>query len=392
MKVKRVILIVLDSVGIGYLPDAHLYGDEGSNTLNHIFKQCPDIKIPNLIQLGLGNIDPSNILPKSQAPTAAFGKAMEKSSGKDTTTGHWEIAGTILKKPFPTFPTGFPDEFISKFETAMGTKTIGNYTASGTEIIHQLGDLHVSTGYPIVYTSADSVFQIAMHEDIIPISKQYEICQIARNMLVGELEVGRVIARPFIGNAGNYTRTENRKDFATLPPYNVLDAILQYGLDVYGIGKIYDIFAGKGISKSVKTNNNQEGIQKTIDALNENIDGLIFTNLVDFDMHFGHRRDVKGYAKCLEEFDQRLPDIINNLKVDDVLIITADHGNDPTWMGTDHTREYIPILIYGTNIIPGLNIGVRNTFADIAATIAQMLNIHYDSDGTSFGSIICCVS
>jgi len=392
MKVKRVILIVLDSVGIGCLPDAHLYGDEGSNTLNHIFKQCPDIKIPHLLQLGLGNIDPSNVIPKSNAPSAAFGKAMEKSSGKDTTTGHWEIAGTILEKPFPTFANGFPDEFITQFEAAIDTKTIGNYTASGTEIIHQLGDLHVSTGCPIVYTSADSVFQIAMHEDIIPISKQYEICQIARNMLVGELEVGRVIARPFTGNTGNFSRTENRKDFATLPPYNVLDAILQYGLDVYGIGKIYDIFAGKGISKSVKTKNNQEGIQKTIDALTEDINGLIFTNLVDFDMHFGHRRDVNGYAKCLEEFDQHLPDILANLNEDDVLIITADHGNDPTWRGTDHTREYIPILIYGTNIFPGINIGVRKTFADIAATIAQLLNIHFDSDGTSFGSKIYHIS
>ncbi len=387
LKANRVILIVLDSVGIGHLPDAHLYGDEGSNTLGHIAAQIPDIKIPNLIQLGLGNIDMENVLPKTEHPQAAFGKAAEQSAGKDTTTGHWEISGTILEKPFPTFPDGFPISFMEKFEAAIGIKTLGNYSASGTAIIDDLGDEHVQSGFPIVYTSADSVFQIAMHEDVIPIEKQYEICKIARNMLIGEYEVGRVIARPFTGTSGNYTRTSRRKDFATLPPDNILDAIQNQGKEVLGIGKIYDIFAGKGITRSVKTANNQEGILATISAIkDDNKASLIFTNLVDFDMHFGHRRDVPGYAACLEEFDACIPEILAAMDEDDVLIITADHGNDPTWTGTDHTREYIPILMYGQSIPAGYHFGTRNTFADLAATVADVLGIDFETTAKSIFS------
>lgn len=387
IKVTRVILIVLDSVGIGHLPDAHSYGDEGSNTLGHIVAQIPDIKIPNLIQLGLGNIDMENVLPKTEHPQAAYGKAAEMSAGKDTTTGHWEIAGTILEKPFPTFPDGFPISFMEKFEAAIGIKTLGNYSASGTAIIDDLGDEHVQSGFPIVYTSADSVFQIAMHEEVIPIEKQYEICQIARNMLIGEYEVGRVIARPFTGTSGNYTRTSRRKDFATLPPDNILDAIQNHGKEVLGIGKIYDIFAGKGITRSVKTANNQEGILATISAIkDDNKASLIFTNLVDFDMHFGHRRDVPGYAACLEEFDACIPEILAAMDEDDVLIITADHGNDPTWTGTDHTREYIPILMYGQSIPAGYDFGTLDTFADLAATVADVLGIDFETTAKSIFS------
>ncbi len=387
IKANRVILIVLDSVGIGHLPDAHLYGDEGSNTLGHIVDQIPDIKIPNLIQLGLGNIDMENALPKTEYPQAAYGKAAEMSAGKDTTTGHWEIAGTILDKPFPTFPDGFPISFMEEFEAAIGVKTLGNYSASGTAIIDDLGDEHVQTGFPIVYTSADSVFQIAMHEDMIPIEKQYEICQIARDMLVGEYEVGRVIARPFTGTSGNYTRTSRRKDFATLPLDNILDAIQNQGKEVLGIGKIYDIFAGKGITRTIKTTNNQEGIIATISAIkNGDNASLIFTNLVDFDMHFGHRRDVPGYASCLEEFDACIPEILAAMDEDDVLIITADHGNDPTWPGTDHTREYIPILIYSQSIPAGYHFGTRNTFADLAATVADVLGIEFETTANSIFS------
>ncbi|HQV68046.1 MAG TPA: phosphopentomutase [Saprospiraceae bacterium] len=382
-KSNRVILIVLDSVGIGYLPDAHLYGDEGSNTLGHIVEKYPALHIPNMISLGLGNIDLNNLLPKVQNPLASYGKAMEQSAGKDTTTGHWEIAGTILEKPFPTFLDGFPTSFMADFEAAIGSKTIGNYAASGTAIIDDLGDEHVRTGFPIVYTSADSVFQIAMHESVIPIEKQYEICQIARDMLTGDYEVGRVIARPFVGTSGQYTRTSRRKDFATMPPDNVLDAINKQGKEVLGIGKIYDIFAGKGITRSIKTANNQEGIEATISAIENDEASLIFTNLVDFDMHFGHRRDVVGYAKCLEEFDAKLPEIMSKMKKEDILIITADHGNDPTWTGTDHTREYIPILIYGQNVPKAYSFGVRNSFVDIAATVSEALGMDFETTGSS---------
>lgn len=385
---KRVILIVLDSVGIGELPDANLYNDCGSNTLGHIAQYYPALHLPNLTAMGLGNIDRDNLLEKTNVPTASFGKAMEQSAGKDTTTGHWEISGVVLEKPFPVFLDGFPTEFINQFEQAIGVKTIGNYAASGTVVINDLGDEHVKTGFPIVYTSADSVFQIAMHESVIPIEKQYEICQIARNLLRGEYEVGRVIARPFTGESGNYTRTSRRKDFSVQPPRTILDAVKENNQEVYAIGKILDIFDGKGITRYVKTANNLEGIKSTIAAISENTEGVIFTNLVDFDMLFGHRRDIEGYAKCLMEFDAYLPEMLNNLKDDDLLIITADHGNDPSFTGNDHTREYIPILNYGKRIKKGHNIGVRNSFADIAATIAEALNIEFATQGKSYFSEI----
>ena len=383
-KINRVILIVLDSVGIGELPDAAEYNDTGSNTLGNIARLHSGFSIPNLVAMGLGNIDPQNEIPSTQNPTAYYGKANEQSAGKDTTTGHWEISGLILEKPFPTFPNGFPDSFIKEFEKRIGHQTIGNKTASGTIIINELGDEHVKTHQPIVYTSADSVFQIAMHEDIFPIEEQYKICEIAREMLSGELEVGRVIARPFVGFNGTYTRTSRRKDFAVLPPDNILDAVEGENKEVFAIGKIVDIFAGKGINKYVKTANNQEGIDQTIAAIKNKTSGLIFTNLVDFDMHFGHRRDIPGYANALMEFDARLPEITEVLRTDDLLILTADHGNDPSAPGTDHTREYIPILNYRLNNSKGKSIGVRNSFADIAATIAEALEVPLNTPGVSY--------
>ena len=386
---KRLIIIVLDSVGIGYLPDADTYGDTGANTLGHIASFSHNLSLPNMISLGLGNIDMTNQLTKSKNILGSYTKSAQKSAGKDTTTGHWEIAGIILDKPFPVFETGFPSEFIHQFEKKIGIETIGNYAASGTQIINDLGDIHFESHKPIVYTSADSVFQIAMHEDIYPIEQQYEICTIARNMLQGEYGVGRVIARPFTGSAGQYTRTKNRKDFSLTPPHSLLDAICENGQQVYGIGKIYDIFDGRGITESIKTADNNEGINHTINAIKEwKNDGLIFTNLVDFDMHYGHRRDIEGYAACLNEFDRRLPQILDALSEDDILIITADHGNDPSFKGTDHTREYIPILIYGNKIKKNYRISDRETFADIAATASDALGIKFDTKGKSFLSEI----
>lgn len=387
-KMNRVILIVLDSVGIGELPDAHVYNDVGSNTLGNIAKHYPALHLPNLTAMGLGNIDPANALKKTVAPTAAFGKAAERSAGKDTTTGHWEISGVVLEKPFPVFLDGFPKDFMAQFEAAIGTKTIGNVAASGTAIISELGDEHVRTGFPIVYTSADSVFQIAMHESVYPIERQYEICQIARNLLVGDFEVGRVIARPFTGEPGSYTRTSRRRDFSVEPPKTVLDAILEQGKGVYGIGKIFDIFNGKGISRYTKTANNLAGIQATIEAIKNPAEALVFTNLVDFDMLFGHRRDIEGYAKALMEFDAFLPEMTGSLQENDLLMLTADHGNDPSAPGNDHTREYIPILNYGVKVKPGYPIGIRPSFADIAATIAEALRIDFSSPGKSYFSEI----
>jgi phosphopentomutase len=383
--VKRLIIIVLDSVGIGYLEDADKYGDVGANTLGHIAQFSKNLFTPNMINLGLGNIDMNNNLPKSKYISGSYTRSAQKSAGKDTTTGHWEIAGVVLEQPFPVFENGFPSEVIKTFEKSIGSEIIGNYAASGTEIINNLGDEHCLTKKPIVYTSADSVFQIAMHEDIYPIQKQYEICTVARNILQGEFGVGRVIARPFTGTSGNYTRTKNRKDFSITPPETLLDALCEQGHEVLGIGKIYDIFGGKGISTAIKTADNTEGINHTIEAItNWHKSGLIFTNLVDFDMLYGHRRDIEGYAKCLNEFDKRLPEILNTLKDDDILIITADHGNDPSFKGTDHTREYIPVLIYGSKVKKNNRISDRTSFADIAATVSDFLGIKFVTEGESF--------
>ncbi|KRQ86812.1 Phosphopentomutase [Caloramator mitchellensis] len=387
--INRVILMVMDSVGIGELPDAHLYNDQGSDTIGNISKAIGGLNLPNLQLLGLGNIDGIKGIPPVESPNGSYGKALEMSKGKDTTTGHWEIAGLILDKPFPTYPNGFPAEIIQEFEKRIGTRTLGNKPASGTAIIEELGDEHVKTGYPIVYTSADSVFQIAAHEEVIPLDRLYEMCRIAREMLVGEHNVGRVIARPFVGTSGNYKRTSNRRDFALIPhKKTVLNYIQEKGMDVCAVGKIEDIYAEYGITKAVHTKNNMDGVDKTLEYIKEDIRGLIFTNLVDFDMVFGHRNDANGYANALREFDARIPEIINAMKDDDVLIITADHGCDPTTESTDHSREYIPIIIYGKKVKSGVNIGVRKTFADIGKTIADMLNIDADIAGESFANEI----
>ena len=382
--IDRIILIVMDSVGIGELPDADSYGDQGSNTLGNILKKMPNMKLDNLNSLGLGNINGLKIL-KVENPIGAFGKAQELSPGKDTTTGHWEIAGITLKQAFPTFSEAFPHALIEKFEKAIGTKTLANEVASGTEIITRLGDEHVKTGYPIVYTSADSVFQIAAHEEIISLEKLYEMCKIARKMLTGDDAVGRVIARPFLGTSGNYKRTSNRRDFSLLPiSKTMLDVIKENNMSVMAVGKIEDIFAGVGITDAIHTKNNNDGVDKTLEYMKTDKKGLIFTNLVDFDMTYGHRNDVEGYGNALKEFDNRLPEIMNSMKDTDVLIITADHGCDPTTASTDHSREYIPVLVYGSKIKSGVNIGIRIGFGDIAATILDILKLPMMTGGESF--------
>lgn len=381
---KRVIWLIIDSVGIGELPDAKEYGDEGSNTLESIYKAYRGFSLKNMEKFGLGNIQGVNIIPKEIKPIGSYGKSIEKSPGKDTTTGHWEMAGIILDKPFPLFPNGFPDEFIQRFEKAIGREVIGNYPISGTVIIERLGREHIETGKPIVYTSGDSVFQIAAHEDVIPLDELYNICKIAREMLIGELGVGRVIARPFIGNEGEYVRTPHRHDFSVKPiKKTILDQIKALGMEVMGIGKIKDIFAGEGLTQSLPMDNNMDGINKTIQSMNSIKEGLIFTNLVDFDMIYGHRNDVTGYAKALMEFDARLTEIMASMTQEDILIINADHGCDPTTSSTDHSREYIPILVYGKNLSP-TDLGIRNTFADIGETIIEYLIGESYDVGTSF--------
>lgn len=382
--INRAVLIVLDSVGVGELPDAAEYGDAGSNTVKNIYKSIKNFSLPNLEKLGLLNIDGFEDLKKSDEYIGTVAKCNEKSKGKDTTTGHWEISGLVLDNPFPTYPDGFPEDIIKEFEKRTGRKTIGNYPASGTEIIKVLGKEHVDTGSLIVYTSADSVFQIAAHEEVVPLEELYKICTIARELLQGEHGVGRVIARPFTGAEGNYTRTENRRDFSLVPPKDtLLDYVKNSGMEVFAIGKIEDIFVNKGITRSNHTHNNEEGIEATIGAIKEDFKGLIFTNLVDFDMIYGHRNNVQGYADALKYFDDKLPEIMDNLKDDDVLIITADHGCDPTTESTDHSREYIPLIIYGKNIRGNNNLGVLNTYASIGKTILHMLNIENSIEGNS---------
>lgn len=385
----RVILVVLDSVGIGELPDANKYGDVGSNTLGNISKKLGGLNLPNLEKLGLGNIDGITEIKKVDSPKGAYGRSAELSDGKDTTTGHWEIAGIIVENAFPSYPEGFPDDIIKEFESKTGRKVIGNKPSSGTEILVELGEEHMKTGNVIVYTSADSVFQIAAHEDIVPIDELYKMCEIAREMLVGEHAVGRVIARPFIGEPGNFTRTSNRHDYS-LNPYHetMLDKIKDKGYEVKAVGKIIDIYNGVGITDSVHTKSNMDGVDKTLEYMKGDSKGLIFTNLVDFDMKFGHRNDPEGYGKALEEFDIRLPEIIENMKDSDVLIITADHGCDPTTKGSDHSREYIPLLVYGNTIKENVNIGTRETFADIGQTVLDLLNIENMKNGTSFKDML----
>ncbi|MGI9070512.1 MAG: phosphopentomutase [Bryobacteraceae bacterium] len=378
---KRVILIVLDSVGIGAMPDAAEFGDEGSNTLGNIAKQR-NLKLPNLCVLGLANIKPLSGLKPVKNPAGAYGKCALASPGKDTTTGHWEMAGILLETPFPLYPHGFPLEVIELFEERIRRKTLGNRPASGTEIIKELGAEHLKTGSPIVYTSADSVFQIAAHKRVIPLDELYRICETAREILRGPHEVGRVIARPFEGEPGRFVRTPNRKDFAVPPPQGMLlDKLSEQQVAVYGVGKIADIFLQRGIREYVKSKDNDDGMQKTMQAMRQQANGLIFVNLVDFDQLFGHRNDVDGYAEALEAFDRWLPGL--QLQDEDLVILTADHGCDPTTPSTDHSREYTPLLVYGACVRAGVNLGTRRTLADIGQTVAENFGTEIKA-GTSF--------
>jgi phosphopentomutase len=370
---ERVIWIVLDSVGIGELPDARDYGDVGRSTLGHIAESRP-LAVPNLVRLGLANIAPLKHLTPSTAPIGAFGKGQTHSPGKDTTTGHWEMAGVWLDQAFPTYPNGFPREIIEEFEKQIGRKSIGNKPASGTEILKELGEEHVRTGKPIVYTSGDSVFQIATHEEVIPIAELYKMCEIARKILDGPHRLGRVIARPFTGAPGHFVRTPRRHDYAVDPPKPMLmDVLADLKVPVFGIGKIHDIYNGRGVSQYVTTTSNADGMEKLTSAVRERKNGLIFCNLVDFDMLYGHRKDVEGFAKSLEEFDRLLAGFLPILGIADLLIITADHGcdPDPRWATTDHSREYVPILAYSLRGGGGVNLGVRETLADMGQTIAE---------------------
>ncbi|MBT2638803.1 MULTISPECIES: phosphopentomutase [unclassified Bacillus (in: firmicutes)] len=383
---KRVFLIVMDSVGIGEAPDAEKFGDKGSHTLGHIGERMNGLKMPNMGQLGLSNIEEIQGIAPAEKPLAYYTKMEEASNGKDTMTGHWEIMGLNIQTPFQVFPDGFPDELISELETRTGRKVIGNKPASGTEILVELGEEHLKTGALIVYTSADSVLQIAAHEEIIPIEELYDICKIARELTLDEkYMVGRVIARPFIGEPGEFKRTSNRHDYA-LKPFGrtVMNELKDSGLDVLAIGKISDIYDGEGVTESLRTVSNMDGMDKLLQTLDQDFTGLSFLNLVDFDALFGHRRDPEGYGNALEEYDARLPEVFEKLKEEDLLIITADHGNDPVHPGTDHTREYVPLLVYSKGMNEGKELPVRKTFADIGATVAENFNVKMPDHGTSF--------
>ena len=381
---KRVIMIVLDSVGAGALPDADKYGDVGANTLGHIWEQAhPDL--PYMEKMGLGRIEGLGY-PVPEKTAGAFGRAMEVSAGKDTTTGHWEMMGLKLDKAFPTYPNGFPKDVMDEFERRIGRKTLGNYPASGTAILDELGEEHMRTGCPIVYTSGDSVFQIACHEDVIPVEELYRICRIAREMLVGDHAVGRVIARPFTGTGkGHFTRTPRRRDFSLEPTgETLLDVLKAHGVFTMGVGKIEDIFCHRGLAESDHAAGNPACVDATLKAMDRDASGLIFVNLVDFDSVYGHRRDVKGYAEGLEYFDSRLPEIQAKMTDDDLLILTADHGCDPTYTGTDHTREYVPILVWHKGMKGLTDLGTRATYADMAATVAEYLGVPERFNAVSF--------
>ncbi|GIP52041.1 phosphopentomutase [Paenibacillus vini] len=382
----KITVIVLDSVGIGELPDADKFGDKGSHTLGHILEKVPGTRLPNMQKLGLGNIAELPGLAPAEQPAAYFGKMAEVSSGKDTMTGHWELMGLKIETPFQTYPNGFPRDLVARFEQETGRKMIGNKPASGTEILDELGEEHMKTGAWIVYTSADSVFQIAAHEEIIPLEELYRACEIARRLtLEPEHSVGRVIARPFVGERGAFKRTPNRHDYAVSPPEpTVLNALKNADKDVISVGKINDIFSGEGITASYPTKSNRHGIDETIRLMGESFNGLLFTNLVDFDSLYGHRRDPEGYARALEEFDASVPDLLAQVGERDLLVITADHGNDPTHSGTDHTREYVPLLVYGKGLSAPGSLGVRATYADLAATIADNFGVHASEHGKSF--------
>ena len=377
LKQTKLILIVLDSVGVGELPDAGVYGDKGTNTISHVAQQVGGLRLPNLAALGLGNITNINGVSRNKDAIGCFGKMAEASEGKDSTTGHWEIAGIITRQAFPLYPNGFPKKLLEKFLRVTGCNGyLGNKPASGTEIIKELGDEHVRTGFPIVYTSGDSVFQIAAHQDVIPLEHLYEICQKTREqVVVDEHRVGRVIARPFIGVTGNYIRTPYRRDYAVEPPAEtVLDVLHANGVSTIGIGKIDDLFSGRGLQEKIHIKSNAEGIEEIIKVGKTMQSGFLMANLVDFDMLYGHRQDAKGYAKALEEFDAKLPEIQKCIGDNDVLILTADHGNDPTDQSTDHTREYVPLLCYSKNGKKNVNLGVRSSFADVGKTVAEFFN------------------
>lgn len=386
-KYKRIILIVLDSCGIGEAPDAAAYGDVGTNTIGNIAKAVGGLNVPNMARLGLGRIHPVEGVP-TDSVIGAYGKMAEQSAGKDTTNGHWEMVGVKLEQPLPTYPEGFPREIMDEFEQRIGRKTIGNKPASGTEILKELGDEHMRTGYPIVYTSADSVFQIAAHEEIIPLEELYRFCEIARELLVGPHGVGRVIARPFIGSNGQFTRTANRRDYSLLFGRTVLNELQEANYNVIGVGKIEDIYGGSGIMGGEHTEDNMDGVDKTLQHMSEVKTGLIFTNLVDFDAKYGHRNDPQGFAKAIEQFDARLPEIMNAMDEDDLLILTADHGCDPTTPGTDHSREMVPILLYSRSMNTAVDIGTRDTFADLGATIAENFGVPNPGIGKSFYAMI----
>ncbi|MFE4811704.1 phosphopentomutase [Peribacillus simplex] len=380
---KRIFVIVMDSVGIGEAPDADLFGDKGADTLGHIAERMNGLNMPTLAKLGLGNIREIKGIDKAQQPLAYYTKMKEASTGKDTMTGHWEIMGLNISTPFRVFPDGFPELLVNELEAKMGRGIIGNVPASGTEIIERLGEEHMKTGALIVYTSADSVLQIAAHEDIVPIDELYKICEIAREVtMADEFKVGRVIARPFTGEPGNFKRTPNRHDYA-LKPFNrtVMDELKDSGYDVLAIGKISDIFDGEGVTESLRTVSNMDGMDKLIQTVEQDFKGLSFLNLVDFDALYGHRRDPEGYGKALEEFDARMPEVLDKLNEDDLLIITADHGNDPVHEGTDHTREYVPLLVYSKRFTEGAELPIRDTFADIGATVAANFDVKMPAFG-----------
>ncbi|MEA3328024.1 MAG: phosphopentomutase [Chloroflexota bacterium] len=388
---ERITVIVLDGVGIGAAPDAAIYGDEGSNSIANVAEVLGGIDLPNMGKLGLGNITPIQGVAPTDQPKGGFGKMQPLSAGKDTIQGHWEMMGIHLPDPSPTYPNGFPEEVIHAFETKIGRKTLANRPASGTEIIKELGEEHLRTGKPIVYTSADSVFQIAAYEEIIPIEKLYDFCKIARDILKGEHAVGRVIARPFVGTkAENFTRTDNRRDFSRTPESDtVLDKLYAAGLDVWSVGKIDDIFVHRGITRKNHTLGNAAGTEITLKLLEEPFHGLLFVNLIEFDMLFGHRNDPKGYYGALKAFDDAVPDIQQRLSPEDLVIVSADHGVDPTTESTDHSREYVPLLVFGPDV-SGIDLGIRKTFADIGATITDNFKLEPPAIGTSFLNEITC--
>ena len=381
---RRVFLIVLDSYGIGELPDAANFGDVGSNTLRSITKS-KEYDTPLMKKMGLFNIDGVDYMEEEENPIGSFGRLAEVSKGKDTTIGHWEIAGVVSERPLPTYPEGFPKDLLEEFSRLTGRGVLCNKPYSGTEVIKEFGEEHLKTGALIVYTSADSVFQIAAHEEVVPIDELYRYCEIARELLQGEHGVGRVIARPFVGEPGNFSRTPRRHDYSLMPPQTtMLDVLKKHGYATRGVGKIYDIFAGKSISDTVRIQNNVDGMEKTIAIMDEDFKGLCFVNLVDFDMVYGHRNDIDGYAKAASVFDRQLTELVEKMKDTDIVMITADHGCDPGFKGTDHSREYVPFLAYGKDIKAGVNLGTRATFADIAATIQDIFGVKQETAGVSF--------